>query len=286
MNEYWGVWMDTPGVRRILLVTVAIVMIHTLAVFSAGVVALPGALVTPAAILLGPAGVWGVAIGATVFELGAAGLSTMAIARMVELLASGIIALALWRRLPRTYRGIPRRAVVAVIPIAVVAALIGAGVSIVTIAASGGPGAAALVPVETGNRVALSLVLAPAIVGLWQQYYPRQWDGDGVSLGRWVLTTGSIGILALAWLLGTGLFGLVHRDRLAFEYIGAAFEAAFPTPVDRLVLLLSGEHGWVTYVIGAAVVAILIGFVLRLTRPSSGNRSSSGTNVTANEGRM
>lgn len=264
MDRYRSVWTTARGTRRFLAVTLAVAVAHTLVVVLFSVTALAHALAVPLAVLLGPAAVLGVALGAVVYELAAVGLNWHAIVLFVDLFVCAALGRELWNALPNNVLGRPTLAVLWIIPVAVVAALVGFGLAVVLSAIVADFGVAAVLPVLAGERVLLAAVVAPVVLAVGYLWRAPEVDDTENSFLRWTGTVAVVGIIAAGWLAGTAVFNLVRRDARTFPEVGDAIVDAVPSPADLAVAFTLGAHGWVTYLVGTLVALVLVSLVLRV----------------------
>ena len=265
MDRYLDVWSRPDRVQQILLIAIGIAALQLILTLVVAITEFTPAVVVPIAIVFGPAGLWGVAIGAVFAELALGGVGVAPVARFVDVTITGILGVALWRRLPRTLSRQRFWQVIAIIPVAVSASIIGGGVNGLVVGLIGGYGVAAILPALLVDRIWLAAVLSPLLVALLAQHTRPVIRPAGMS--RWVALGVIVGVsvLAVAWILGTALFGLAHRDRLAFAYVGDALAAAIPAPVDAVALALTGAWAWTIYVLGAVLAGFLLMALLHLS---------------------
>jgi len=258
MDGYRAVWTDRERTRRVLVVSVAVALAQALVVVLFSVTVLPYALAVPLAVLLGPAAVWGVAIGAVFYELGAAGLGRYPVVVFADLLVCGVVGLTLWDARSNVWIRRPRLALVAIVPVALVATVVGAGVATVLAVALGTIGLTAVLV----ERLLLVAVLAPGLLAVGSRFVrlPR---GRETPPRRWVVTLAAVALVAVGWLVGTLLFDLVRRDVQMFPALGDAIEGAVPPPTDQFVIAF-GPWGSAVVLVGAVVALALIALVLRL----------------------
>lgn len=264
MDDYRSVWTTPDGPAAILAVTVLVGVIHLLAVLTVSVTVLPHALVVPLAIVLGPAAVWGAVLGAVFSELVAAGVSLYPVVLFADLLVCGIVARELWNWLPNATLEGPASGVVAVVPIAITAAVIGSGIAIVLSFTLLGTAVGAYFPAIFIERLAITAILAPLVVGVGYWQTGRMWEDRETSLGRWVGTVGIVALVALGWVLVMFVFDLVQRDVQMIPEIGDAITGVVPPPVDAIVAFMLGPQAWTVHLFGGLVAIALIGILLRV----------------------
>ena len=267
MNEYREIWAKADGVNAILAITLGVAVIHALSVFLLTITVIPHALVVPLAVVLGPPAVWGVALGAVFYELAAAGISLAPVVLFVDLFICAIIGRELWNSLPNATLQRPVIAMLLVIPVAIVASLVGAGTAVVLSGLLVNAGIEAYLPALLMERLLLATIVAPLVLGVGYGWNRPEWDKREMSMRRWFGTVATIGIIATGWIAVTFLFSLVRRDVQLVPDIGHEIAKALPYPLDMTVTFTFGPYGWIVHPIGAVFALCCVGLILRLGLP-------------------
>ena len=264
MDEYRDVWTRAEGTTQILVIAVAIALLQTGAVFLASLSVLPYALAVPLAVLLGPAAVWGVGIGAVFYALAASGLGTYPLVLFLDIFVCALVGRELWNSLPNALLRRPIAAVLGIIPVTLVATVLGLGLAVVLSTAFVNLGFETVLPAVVSERLLLATVLGPVVLAVGYLWRPPEWDRRETPLPRWVGTMLLAGIILTGWLVGTTVFTLIRRDAQMFPEIGAAISGAVPPPLDTLVGFMFGPYGWVLTLVGAVGALVLVFVVLRV----------------------
>ena len=264
VDGYRDVWGRADGTTRILVVAVAIAIVQTLAVFLVSLSILPHVLAVPLAVLLGPAAAWGVALGAVFYEFAAGGLGVYALVLFLDVFVCAVIGRELWNSLPNATLRRPVTAVLSIVPVALVATLLGLGLALVLSLVLAGVGFTTVGPALVVERLLLAAILAPVILAVGYLWRPPEWDERETPLARWAGTILVATGITIAWVMGTAVLNLIRRDAQMFPAVGDAITGAIPPPVDAIFAFMLGPHGWVFYLIGAIVALLCVSLVLRV----------------------
>lgn len=227
-------------------------VLHVLSIWFLSVSSAPYAFVVPLVVLLGPAAVWGVPLGATFAEVLLGGLQVYPLITCIVLFLSAILARVFWVALPSTYRTSRVRAGVAILPVALVVTLVGIGIALVAPAILGMLGVATRLPVYLIERLVPAIVFAPLLVGSgWQWRSPVPTRRQYSSLLHWSGLTVATGVIAVAWVMGTVFFDLIRRDVQAFPHLGEVLTGVLPAVVAEAAAFALGSRGWSVYLIGS-----------------------------------
>lgn len=258
MNRYRTPWSRPADVARILAITVGIALLHLLVVVTVGASGTPYAFLVPLVVLLGPVAVWGVPLGAAIAELSLGGVSVYPLVTFLALFASAILARELWIAVPERFRSRRGHGAVVIMPIAIVATLVGIGLALVGGTILGTLGVAARFPVVLIERLLPAIILAPLIWIAGAPWRTMEPACRNSSVLRWTGLVAIVGLVGLGWVLGTVVFDLVRRDVLAFPHLGEAIAGVLPGVLSTGAAFALGPDGWIVYILGLLLAAAML----------------------------
>lgn len=264
---YRKVWASADGPTTIVRIALGIAIIHLIAVVLFAQSGLPGALAVPLAVVFGPAGVWGVAIGAGIGWLATSGIGVAPVFAALGTLAAGLVGRSLWLQLAYPYRRRPGSALLAIVPVALVGTTVGTGAATVGIAIFTGFGFATFLPTVLGDQLLLTAVVSPLILILASRRADTPVSGMRVSIERWTASLLLAGLITCVWLAVALFLDLLRTDVRATPDLRAELVEGMPTGIDLLVQFAAGPWGWTLQLLLAIVAAILVATVIVIANP-------------------
>lgn len=263
---YLEVWSDEAGRARIVWIGLLTGLLHFLAVVFVAHPDLSLSLAVPFAAILGPAGAWGIAIGAVLGALSSGAAPLTVVLLPMATLITAVIGRTLWLQLAYPYRIRPFTAAVAVLPLAVLATTLGTTLFVGGHAALGDVGFGTTLPTLLAMHLSVAIVVAPPFVAIGSQLTDTPISGLTIHPRRWALSVVIVGIATLCWLGATLVLDMLRTDLRANPSLQELMARQLPPVLDRLVLIAGGRWGWILHV----AIAILAMAIIIFTIASAG----------------
>lgn len=259
---YLETWRTDSGRGRIVATAALVGIVHLFAVLGFAQPYIPLSLAVPLAALLGPAGVWGVAIGAVLGAL-ATGAPLVSVLMMpIGAFLAAIIGRTLWLQLAYPYRIRPFSAAAAIFPLAIVGSTIGVSLYVGGLAVFEDIGFATTLPTTLWTTVIAAGVLAPVLVGIGSQFADTPISGLTIPPRRWLLSIVVVSAITALWLVATLVLDFLRTDLRANPDLVVVMVRQLPPVLDRLVLVVGGRWGWIFHAVFAIVAVALIAATL------------------------
>lgn len=259
---YVTVWNESEGPARIVSLALTVAAVHLVAVFTVARTGVPYAIAVPLAAVFGPAGAWGVAFGVGLGELMTGGIGIVPFVAFLDVFACAAIGRSIWLSLAYPYRRRPGLAAAAILPVAVAAVLVGAGIAATILSTLGLASFAIVASSLVIERLLLLPLFAPPIV------FVGTLRGDvpvtGLTLPRrwWIGAVVRIAAVAGAWLVAGSVLSLARADIRSMPAVGAAAAERLPPVLDHLFAFVTGSYGWILEVALAPVAIALVWAIL------------------------